>query len=431
VETPRRRRSVFDAAADRYDRARPDYPERLFDDLVALTGIQPGHRVLEVGCATGKATRSLAERGFRVTCVELGPALAERARASLARFSGVEVVQAAFEEWEPPAGARFDLVAAATSWHWIDPAVKYRRAFDLLRPGGHLAFWSAQHVVPEGGDPFFQGIQDVYDEIGEGMPAGTKFPRLGELAVETDEIEASGLFDIVGVRHLDWEVIYDADAYIDLLETFSGHIAMQPWQRERLYGEIRRRLAERPGGLLRRHWGAVLHVARRRAAGTALAVSPPVAQAVDVVAGSRAEVGRADDQDLEPLRPCLVASPRTGWHAHGVPFPDVDDLVVDLHPPAPAHDHVDLLLRLVRVAVRKAVAGWDALVAQAGFPKLECRSCRAELQVRRAVEVRADVLQVLPDVPARERHGLELYGHRVPAHAGVDLTRRVDALRTP
>jgi hypothetical protein len=38
---------------------------------------------------------------------------------------------------------------------------------------------------------------------------------------------------------------------------------MQPWQRERLYAEIRSRLAERPDGLLRRHWGAVLHVARR------------------------------------------------------------------------------------------------------------------------------------------------------------------------
>lgn len=59
--------------------------------------------------------------------------------------------------------------------------------------------------------------------------------------------------------------MHDADSYIDLLDTFSGHIAMQPWQRQRLYGEVRRRLAERPDGLLRRHWGAVLHVARRAA----------------------------------------------------------------------------------------------------------------------------------------------------------------------
>lgn len=43
-----------------------------------------------------------------------------------------------------------------------------------------------------------------------------------------------------------------------------GHIEMQAWQRDRLYGEIRRRLAQRADGQLRRHWGAVLHIAQRR-----------------------------------------------------------------------------------------------------------------------------------------------------------------------
>jgi SAM-dependent methyltransferase len=264
VGTPRGRGSVFDVAADRYDRARPSYPEALFDDLVRLAGVARGALVLEVGCATGKATRPLADRGLRVTCVELGPALAARARTALAEYPEVEVSEGAFEEWQRPGGERFDLIAAATSWHWIDPAVKYRRAFELLRPGGHLAFWSAQHVVPVGGDPFFEDIQDVYDEIGEGSVEGARFPRPGELPDETREIEGSGLFQVVGVQHYDWEVVYDADGYIDLLETFSGHIAMAPWQRERLFAEIRRRLAERPDGRLRRHWGAVLHVARRR-----------------------------------------------------------------------------------------------------------------------------------------------------------------------
>ena len=54
-------------AADRYDRARPDYPQRLFDDLFTLSRVGPGDRVLEVGCATGKATRPLVARGPRVT----------------------------------------------------------------------------------------------------------------------------------------------------------------------------------------------------------------------------------------------------------------------------------------------------------------------------------------------------------------------------
>src|SRR6266702_4202203 len=140
-------------------------------------------------------------------------------------------------------------------------------------------------------------------------------------------------------------------------------------------------------------------------------VTPPVALALDVFARSLAEIGRADDDDLEALRPGLVASPRAGRDAHRVPLLELDDLVVEFHTPAPAQDHVHLLLLLVRVAVGKAIAGRDALVAQAGFLELERLGRQAELQVRRAVELRAEVLQILLDVPERERHGAILW-HR-------------------
>ena len=259
-EDRKRLRQTFDAAAARYDRVRPDYPEALFDDLVALTGVMPGDELLEVGCATGKATRPLARRGYRITCVELGTELAAAARRNLAG-SGAEVVRAAFEEWRPR--HPFGLVYAATAWHWIDPAVRYQRAWQALRPGGHLAFWAAEHTFPDGGDPFFEEIQDIYDEIGEGLPPGATRPRPGELPDGRAGIEASGLFGPVAVRQLDWEVSYTAEQYIGLLDTFSGHIAMDTWKRDRLYSEIRHRLAGRPGRRLRRHWGAVLHVGRR------------------------------------------------------------------------------------------------------------------------------------------------------------------------
>lgn len=257
-----RLRTTFDSAADRYQSARPDYPDALYDALADLAGLRAGDRLLEVGCATGKATAPLARRGFAVTCVELGPELAAAARRNLAAFGQVEVIEGAFESWCPPDGERFDLVFAATAWHWIDPAVKYQKAASLLRPGGHLAFWEAVHVVPDGGDPFFLEIQDVYDAIGSGLPSGHMFARPDTLASAEEEIAASGLFRDISVRRFDWEITYTAESYIRLLETFSSNLTMEPWQRERLYGEIRARLAARPDGQLRRHWGAVLHVAR-------------------------------------------------------------------------------------------------------------------------------------------------------------------------
>jgi len=105
-------------------------------------------------------------------------------------------------------------------------------------------------------------------------------------------------------------------------------------------------------------------------------------------------------------RPGLVASPGTGREPAPRPTARARRFVVELHTTAPAQDHVHLLLLRVRVAVRKAIAGRNGLVAQAGLLELERLGRRAELEVRRAVELGADVLQILLDVPERERHGL-------------------------
>ena len=258
-----RLRQTFDEVATAYQAARPEYPDALYEDLLAVTRLPPGDRILEIGCATGKATLPLARRGFAITCIELGADLARAARANLAAYD-VTVVAGTFESWRPPAGELFGLVFAATAWHWIDPAVRYQRAWAALRPGGHLAFWSASHVFPDGGDPIFDELQAVYDEIGESKPDDAVQHRPGELPSAAGDIEASGLFDVVQVRQFDWEIRYTAEEYIALLNTFSGHIAMAEWQREKLFSFIRGRLAERADGRLRRHWGAVLQVARRR-----------------------------------------------------------------------------------------------------------------------------------------------------------------------
>jgi SAM-dependent methyltransferase len=260
-----RLRATFDSAAGRYQRARPDYPPELYDALGRAAHLGPADRLLEIGCATGKATLPLARRGLAITCLEPGPELAAAARSNLAAFPAVSVVTTDFESWAAPPGETFDLVFAATAWHWIDPVAGFRRAWELLAPGGHLAIWNQGHVFPDGGDPIFTEIQPVYDEIGAGQPPGEGRPRPGEMPDElTAAIEASGLFGDIVVEQFDWEVRYDAAGYLALLDTFSGHIAMAPCQRDRLYGEIRRRLAQRPDGQLRRHWGAILHVARRR-----------------------------------------------------------------------------------------------------------------------------------------------------------------------
>ncbi len=173
----------------------------------------------------------------------------------------LEIHVGPFETWQGQPES-FDLVYAATAWHWVDPEIRYRKAHDLLRPGGHLALWSATHAFPVGFDPFFSQIQQVYDAIGESYEGEWPPPPPDQVGDEAAEIEASGLFGDVEVRRYLWHHRYTADEYINLLNTFSGHIAMDPAKREHLYREIRRRLAQRSDARVQRHWQAILHVAR-------------------------------------------------------------------------------------------------------------------------------------------------------------------------
>jgi SAM-dependent methyltransferase len=254
-------RTVFEEVPDLYDRARPTYPPELFDDLASLATLSPGSRILEIGCGTGKATLPLAERGYDVTCVELGEQLAEYARRKLAAFPSVEVVTADFEIWQPP--APYDAIVAFTAFHWIDPTLRYEKSAAALREDGALAVVATKHVLPADGDPFFVDVQDDYRRVAPDDEDGPP-PRPDDVPDLADEIAASGLFGDVTVRRYVWDVVYTAAQYVDVLGTYSEHRALNPAARDRLFARIRRRIESRSDGTVRKSYLATLNLARRR-----------------------------------------------------------------------------------------------------------------------------------------------------------------------
>src|SRR5215469_8089785 len=98
---------VFNEVPELYDRVRPGYPDELFADLVGVADIDNGSSLLEVGCGTGQATRSLATLGCPVTAIEPGTELAALARQRLAAFDNVDIEVSTFEDWDDR-GRRFD-----------------------------------------------------------------------------------------------------------------------------------------------------------------------------------------------------------------------------------------------------------------------------------------------------------------------------------
>ena len=261
-----RLRATFDGAALLYDEVRPGYPEELFDEVVSLSGVPPGGRVLEVGCGTGQATVPLARRGYEILCVELGANLAAVARRNLAGYPDVEVRVGAFEEYPLP-DEGFDLVVSATAFHWLDPGVAYPKAARALRRGGAIALFWNEHVHSDASGGFFEAAQEVYEREAPQIvkPDDDKGPpRPDELPDRADEIEASGLFGGVIRRDYRWDESYDAEGYIRVLSTYSGHMGLDPPSRDRLFRGISDLIEGDYGGRIVKGYATTLYVARKR-----------------------------------------------------------------------------------------------------------------------------------------------------------------------
>jgi len=211
----------FGTDAERYDRARPEYPVELVAEVVAAS---PGPDFLDVGCGTGIEARQFRAAGCRVLGVD-----PDARMAGFARRGGIEVEVATFEDWEP-AGRVFDAVVAGQAWHWVDPVAGPAKAAQVLRPGGLLAVFAhvfqppavvadalaaaIRRVLPD--SPFAgesRSAADIYDVM---------FTRFA------DGIREAGGFGDPQRWRFGWERSYTRDEWLDFLPTTGGLTRLPP-----------------------------------------------------------------------------------------------------------------------------------------------------------------------------------------------------------
>ena len=262
------RGQLFNEVPALYDRVRPAYPDELFADLVAVTAVDEDSSVLEVGCGTGQATRSLAQLGCAVTAIEPGAEMADMARQRLARFPNLAIETSTFETWDER-DRRFDLIVAASSWHWVDPGVGWSRAHSILHPGGWLALLG--HVVIRRTDEpeVYAAAADLHARF---VPDN---PDWGHPPLE-DEVQATShdwgpphenhdeLFGPTIVRWYPTVQHFDGAGFADLLRTLSVYRHLDPSVREPLLDAIAERIRTDLGDHATRRYLTVLRVGQRR-----------------------------------------------------------------------------------------------------------------------------------------------------------------------
>jgi SAM-dependent methyltransferase len=264
---PSEGRKVFGNDPAGYDRARPQYPARIYQILTEKCGLKAGTATFEIGPGPGLATKELLRLGARpLVAIEPDARLAEYLVASLgSSHPGLTVRNHAFEDVELEEGA-FDLGIAATSFHWLDQAASLKKVARVLKPGGWWAMWWNVFGDPTNLDPFQKATNHLFVGLERSPDTWTKIRPAFSLDVETrtGTLKATEAFDLISHEIVSWSHSFDTAGIVALYRTFSP-VARLPDREKQAFSEGIAKVAdEQFGGRVERPFLTPIYIARRR-----------------------------------------------------------------------------------------------------------------------------------------------------------------------
>ncbi len=220
----------FDENVVLYDKFRPTYGTKIFEDILSYSKITQSSKILEIGCGTGNATLPIIQTGAEVTAVEIGENLSQYTAQKFSKYSNFHVIHSAFEDFQTH--TKYDLIFSATAFHWIKPDKSYIKCKDLLKQDGVLAvFWNTPRISRKN-VVLYEEIQGLYQNF---MPnAQEEKELLLESKWYTQRCnDLNGFLKENGYLNCIFKIyqgtrVFSADEYIGLLQTYSNHMALPP-----------------------------------------------------------------------------------------------------------------------------------------------------------------------------------------------------------
>ena len=256
-------RKLFANDVGKYDSARPDYPPAIYETIVAMTSLEPDTKTLEIGGGSGLATRQLIRLGANPLLV-VEPDI--RFSPALDALESTGKLTIVYDSWENCEGldSDFDLVAAASSYHWLDPESRLLKIANCLRVDGHVALW--WNVFGDRGrpDPFHEATVDILSGLAlspSGASEGISFAL--DIASREAEFIDSGQFEAPDHHVVKWSLSLSSEQVGDLYGTFSSISRLELSERSRILDQLMEIAELRFDGKVERNMISIVYVAKR------------------------------------------------------------------------------------------------------------------------------------------------------------------------
>jgi len=200
--------------------------------------------VIEIGAGTGKATKPFLDIGYDITAIEISANMADFLTKEFVQYEKFEVLTAPFEDIKLN-NDKYDLIYAATAFHWVNAELGCPKAFSLLKTGGVFALFRYYAVPAEGGD-LYEEIQNVYEKyyhkpyIRPTIKLKDEYEKPSEIrkGFGFEDLKKYGFSDVV-LKLYDSIWTYTADDYMALLDTYPDHKSLENSDRISLFTGIK------------------------------------------------------------------------------------------------------------------------------------------------------------------------------------------------
>lgn len=238
--------SWYSEIAVTYQQYRPAYSDEIVSYMLQrCTKLNPSHTLLEIGSGPGTATKSFAGLVKNMTCLEPNSDFCTLARQTVGQeYSNINIVQTSLEEYTT--NTTFDAILAASSIHWVEPAVARAKCASLLKDGGSLLLLWNNIVQPT--ETVVLALEPIYRKHALHLYQPYRKPGVGRLDLMRDIGKQLTLdaFENLQFGYMLESVEWTAFDYCRTLSTYSPYFSLAT--KEELFRDISQYIDTHLGG---------------------------------------------------------------------------------------------------------------------------------------------------------------------------------------